>query len=194
MPRCWRQCPVVLAVLWASSAEAVGWSIAVGADVGQTQRGWCVTTQEQWDAEAAAGRFYKPGECPFRMTPAYYFDARYSGKHWSAYIQAIDSRSSTQNFGAGVELYKTWFSGRFLTGLGLAYAQPDAIVESGPRYVLRFAWCPRWAGRVCGEAIHQSCFNRAYDSSLVPNWLATCDEDDLNRGYNILTVRVRFKR
>jgi hypothetical protein len=39
MPMRWRQCPVVLAVLWASSAEAVDWSIAVGTDVGQTRRG-----------------------------------------------------------------------------------------------------------------------------------------------------------
>lgn len=154
--------------------------MALGIDVIHTQRGLC-------SEEGIRKAFADPKNalpCQEEITPAYYVDLRYSGKqwkHWDVYVKGTFSSNST-SMGVGAELYKGWFSDRFITGLGLLYAQPDEIVGSGLRYGLRFAWCPRRARRLCGELIHTSCFRN--------NSLATCEETDSNRGYNYLTLRL----
>lgn len=183
---------LILIIVGGIGTSRADWTLGIGTDIYHTREDHCATSKRMFDEEAAQGRYYQLGECPYHVHPAYYLDARYSKKWWSAYLMTYGNLYNDLNPGFGLELFKSFRHNRFGVGVGLAHSwirTDDFIVSSPTRWTLRGWWCPG-GGKVCGEILHQSCFQAAYETNLIADWLSTCDENDINRGYNFLNLRI----
>ena len=182
----WRYIALAVTLTTLLSTLAVPLASAEGVTATEWDRVQKLQRSEPGDWSLALG--YDPMHGETGYAEVRYFGGRW--KHWSAYLGSTvpTTTGSHSSLRLGAELYETWFSGRFETGLGVTLTTPDSVVATTLRYQLRAEVILNY-GFSLGVVHESNCASLCRSLSLP---LPRGPENKPNLGYNFVFVRWRF--